>query len=60
MKVKWLREHLAELNDDAEVTVAVHGTLFTLGATGTENHDHPELPRVVLMLGSGYRYRRDG
>ncbi len=56
MKVKWLREHLAELNDDAAVTVWLQGALFNVGVTGTEKHDDAHAPRVVLMTGVAYRY----
>jgi hypothetical protein len=57
MKVKWLREQLGQLNDEADVTVTINGVLFELPSIWTDVQDDPRHPRVVLGLGRAYQYR---
>jgi len=61
MDLKALRQLTADLNEDAAVTVSIHGALFEIAAIGTENHGHEQMPRIVLGLSDGgYRYRVGG
>jgi hypothetical protein len=61
MKAEFLASYLAALPPDSEVTVAIYGTLFTVGAV---SHEAPvadqRTPRVVLQISGPKRYRMDG
>lgn len=58
MNARQLREQLEQLNDEATVTVSIHGSLFEPSGVGIECHDARLNPRIVLTLGQPYTYGR--